>query len=415
MGFTQRIRSMFGDPVLFGTVLALTLFGVVMIYSAGQLEVPDRSVVGVWKAQIMFLVVSLVALLFVMRIPVRWLEWIAVPAYVLSLVLLLTTLVVGQGAGTALSSKSWIALGPVKIQPAQFANVATVLMLGKIMGSWRETPESVWKLWKPVIVTLVPMALVLKQPDLGTALVFGGVLLATIFWAGTPLGILFMLLSPMIGLALGYMPPWIYSVYMIGLIVFLWAYRVRRSEMVLVLVLNLVTGTIGWPLWDSLKPYQQARLTSFVNPEIDKKGTGYHVSQSKISIGSGQIIGQGYLHGPQKRLRFLPEQHTDFIYSVVGEEFGLVGAGAVLIAYLVIMWRLAKLAERLSDPFGGIVVFGILGAWFTHVIVNVGMTLGVMPVTGIPLPFISYGGSFLLATYIALGVAQRVAMEQGRI
>jgi rod shape determining protein RodA len=283
------------------------------------------------------------------------------------------------------------------------------------MGSWREKPESLWKLWKPIMITAVPMLMVLKQPDLGTAMVFGGVLVATIFWAGTPLGILFMLASPAIGLATGYMSSWIYAIYMIFLICFLLLYRVKRSELVLILALNLAAGTIAWPLWNGLKPYQQARLTSFVNPDVDPRGTGYHVRQSKIGIGSGGVIGQGYMQGPQKRLRFLPEQHTDFIYSVVGEELGLVGAGAVLIAYLVIMWRLAKLAERLADPFGGIVVFGILGAWFTHVLVNVGMTLGVMPVTGIPLPFISYGGSFLLATYMALGVAQRVALEQGRI
>jgi rod shape determining protein RodA len=139
------------------------------------------------------------------------------------------------------------------------------------------------------------------------------------------------------------------------------------------------------------------------------------VIQSKISIGSGGVMGQGYLNGPQKRLKFLPEQHTDFIYSVIGEELGLWGAGLVLIGYLVILWRLARLAERTPDPFAGIVVFGILGAWLTHILVNVGMTLGVMPITGIPLPFLSYGGSFLLATYIALAVAQRVGLEQGRI
>jgi rod shape determining protein RodA len=405
---------MFGDPVLFGTVFALSNFGVFMIYSAGQLELPDGTA-NDWIQQSIFLGVSVIALFFVMRIPMRWLEWIATPAYVLSIILLLATLVIGSGGATATQSKSWIRVGGIKIQPAQFANVATVLMLGRIMGSWREVPQTIWTLWKPIVVTVIPMMLVLKQPDLGTAMVFGGVLVATIFWAGTPLGIMFMLASPAIALALGYMPPWIYSVYMICLMVFLYGYRVKRSEAVLIICLNLLAGTIGWPLWHSLKPYQQNRLISFVDPTADPKNTGYHVNQSKISIGSGQIIGQGFLHGPQKRLKFLPEQNTDFIYSVVGEELGLVGAGAVLIAYLVIMWRLAKLAERLSDPFAGIVVFGILGAWFTHVLENVGMTLGVMPVTGIPLPFISYGGSFLLATYIALGVAQRVALEQGRI
>jgi rod shape determining protein RodA len=405
---------MFGDPILFGTVFAVTIFGICMIYSAGQLEVLDNTA-RAWRMQSAYLVLSLIVLFFVMRVPVRWIEWISMPAYFASVLILVLTLAIGSGVGTAASSKSWLRFGGISVQPAQFANVATVLMLGRTMGSWRETPQTIWKLWKPVMITAVPMMLVLKQPDLGTAMVFGGVLLATIFWAGTPLGILFMLLSPAIALTLGYMKPWIYSVYMIGLFVFLYAYRVKRSEAILIICLNLVGGTIGWPLWHSLKPYQQARLTSFVDPTADPKGTGYHVNQSKISIGSGRLLGQGFLHGPQKRLKFIPEQNTDFIFSVVGEELGLVGAGALLIAYLVIMWRLAKLAERLSDPFAGIVVFGILGAWFTHVLENVGMTLGVMPVTGIPLPFVSNGGSFLLATYIALGVAQRVALEQGRI
>jgi rod shape determining protein RodA len=415
MALGQRLRSMFGDPILFGAVFIMTIFGIFMIYSAGQLAVPDPNSVHAWRAQLKFLILSLLVLFFILRVPVRWIEWIAVPAYVLSVLVLIATLVIGSGGMTATQSKSWIRMGGFQLQPAQFANVATVLMLGRTMGSWREVPETVWKLWQPIVITAVPMLLVLKQPDLGTAMVFGGVLIATVFWAGTPLGILFMLASPVIALALGYMPPWIYSIYMIGLIVFLYAYRVKRSEAILILFLNLAGGTVGWPLWHHLKPYQQARLTSFVDPTKDPKNTGYHVNQSKISIGSGRIFGQGYLQGMQKRLHFIPEQNTDFIYSVIGEELGLVGAGAVLIGYLIIMWRLAKLAERLTDPFAGIVVFGILGAWFTHVLENVGMTLGVMPVTGIPLPFISYGGSFLLATYMALAVAQRVALEQGRI
>ena len=414
MSFKSRIRGTFGDPVLFLTVLAMTLFGVAMIYSAGQLETPDRNMMHLWKDQLRFLAVSLFVLFIVMRIPVRWLEWIALPAYIIGLLVLAATLVVGTGAGTAASTKSWLAIGPVKVQPAQFANVATVLMLGRVMGGWREVPGSVWQLWKPVMIVMLPMMMVLKQPDLGTAMVFCGVLAATLFWAGTPMGILFMLASPVLGLAFGYMG-WVYSVYMIALVVFLYLYRARKSEWVLIFGLNIMMGAASWPLWNSLKDYQQARIVSFVEPERDRQGSGYNVIQSKISIGSGGITGKGFNAGPQKRLRFLPEHQTDFIYSVIGEELGLIGAGAVLIAYLVIMWRLAKLAERLADPFGGIVVFGILGAWFTHVLVNVGMTLGVMPVTGIPLPFLSYGGSFLLATYIALGVAQRVALEQGRI
>lgn len=415
MAVLHRLRSSFGDPPLLLTVLTLTLFGTLMIFSAGRLDVPDPGVARAWKQQAMWLGISIFTLFLVMRVPVRWLEWIAVPAYIISLLVLMATLVIGTGAGTAASTKSWIRIGGFGVQPAQFANVATVLMLARTMGSWREQPDTVWRLWKPILITGVPMLLILAQPDLGTAMVFGGVLLATMFWAGTPLGIMFMLLSPMFGLALAYMEPWIYSLYMIALLVFLYLYRARLSEWVLVLSLNLVMGTIAWPLWNSLKPYQQARFISFVNPESDPQGTGYHVIQSKISIGSGGYFGQGYMQGPQKRLAFIPEQHTDFIYSIIGEELGLIGGGFVLAAYLVILWRLAKLAERTPDPFAGIVVFGILGAWMTHVLVNVGMTLGVMPITGIPLPFLSYGGSFLLATYIALGVAQRVGLEHGRI
>src|SRR5690606_32225123 len=152
----------------------------------------------------------------------------------------------------------------------------------------------------------------------------------------------------------------------------------------------------------------------FLDPTIDPRGSGYHVIQSRVAIGSGGVLGKGFTEGSQKRLAFLPEQHTDFIYAVIGEELGFLGGAAVILGFAFILWRLAKLAERLTDPFSGIVVLGILGAWFTHVLVNVGMTLGVMPITGIPLPFLSYGGSFLLATYLALGISQRVAMEQGR-
>ena len=415
MSVGEKFRSIFGDPALFLTVFVLSLFGIAMIYSAGQLEVPNPVTERAWRMQAIWLAISLVVLFVVMHIPIRWIEWFAVPAYFLGLIALAVTLAIGTGGGTAASMKGWIRVGGFAVQPSQFANVATVLMLGRVMGSWRETPQTVWALWKPIAIVVVPMLMVLAQPDLGTAMVFGGVLVATLFWASTPLGVLFMLASPLLGLAFAYVGTWIYSVYMLLLIGFLYLYRARTSEWILILTLNLMTGTLAWPLWNSLEDYQQARIISFVDPTVDPRGSGYQVIMSTTAIGSGGIFGQGFLEGPQKRLRFLPEQHTDFIYAVIGEETGLIGAGLVLLAYFVILWRLVKLAERLPDPFSGIVVFGVAGAWLTHVLVNIGMALGVMPVTGIPLPFVSYGGSFLLATYIALGVAQRVALEQGRI
>jgi rod shape determining protein RodA len=414
MAFLTRLRSWFGDPALMLTVLGLTALGVAMIYSAGQVDAPNPVVEGVWKMQFVWLGIALVTLLIVMRIQVRWLEWIALPAYLLGIIALVVTLVIGTGAGTAASTKSWIAIGPARIQPAQFVNVATILMLGRVMGAWREPPTSLSQLWKPIAIAVVPMLLVLAQPDLGTAMVFGGLLIAALYWAGTPVGLMFMLISPMVGLFVAFVS-WLFSAYMILLLAFLYFYRTYLWEAVAVAAANLAAGTIAVPLWQSLEEYQRNRFIVFLDPYSDPRGAGYQTIQSQIAIGSGGVIGKGFTQGSQKRLAFLPEQHTDFIYAVVGEELGFIGAGLVVLAYGIILWRLAKIAERISDPFAGIVVFGIFGAWFTHILVNVGMTIGVMPITGIPLPFLSYGGSFLLATYIALGIAERIATEQGRI
>lgn len=385
-----------------------------MVYSAGQVDVPNPVVERAWRMQFLWLGVSLVALFIVSRLHLRWLEWFAPIAYLLGIVALVLTLFIGTGAGTAASTKSWLAFGPARIQPSQFANVATILMLGRVMGRWGEAPRSLASLWKPLLIVAIPMALVMKQPDLGTAMVFGGMLLATLFWAGTPGTLLFLLISPAIALFLSFEVK-LFAPYMVLLLGFVYLFRVRLRESVLVVFANIAAGTIALPLWNSLADYQRNRFLVFLDPYIDPRGAGYQHIQSRIAIGSGGLLGKGFTQGSQKRLAFLPEQHTDFIYAVIGEELGFIGAGMVLLVYALILWRLARLAERAPDPFAGIIVFGIFGAWLTHILVNVGMNVGVMPITGIPLPFLSYGGSFLLATYIALGVAQRVASEQGRI
>ena len=413
MGLTARIRAIFGDPTLFVVVLLLSLFGAAMVYSAGQLDVPDPATLNVWKRQLLFLVVSLIALAVVMRIEVKWFEWAAVPLYVFALFLLVLTLFIGTGAGTAQGVKSWLRIGGVGVQPSQFANLATVLMLGRVLGGRREPPQTLGDLWKPLAIVAVPLGLVMLQPDLGTAMVFGAVLLATLYWAGTPAGLLFMLISPMIGLFLAFQS-WVFSAYMVALLVFLWLYRVYLWEGSLVAVANLAAGTVAVPLWNSLEPYQKARFQVFLDPTVDPRGAGWNVIQSRVAIGSGGLFGKGFTEGTQKRLAFLPEQHTDFIFSVIGEETGFIGTTLVLVGFGLVLWRLVRVAERVADPFAGIVVFGIFGAWFAHILVNVGMTVGVMPVTGIPLPFLSYGGSFLLASFLALGLVQRIATEQAR-
>ena len=411
------VRSRIGDGPLLLAVVGLTCLGIAMVYSAGNGFMTSGVSATLWTRQALWLVLALLVLSAILFITMQWFEWIALPAYVVGILLLGATLVIGVGKGTATGTKSWIDLGFLSFQPAQFANVATILFVAKVMSGWREAPDTLWRLWSPILIVAIPMGLVMQQPDLGTAMVFGAVMVATLYWGGTPLGLLFMILSPMLGLFLS-ISDWLFSMYMVLLMGWMFFYhryvnRVGLGAGALVVLANLSAGAIVGVLWSQLADYQRNRFTAFLNPMIDPQGAGYQLIQSRVAIGSGGLFGKGFTLGTQKGFNFLPEPHTDFIFSVVGEEFGLLfGTLPVILGYAFILWRLARIAERANDPFAGIVVFGIFGAWFAHILVNVGMTVGLMPITGIPLPFLSYGGTFLLANFIALGIAQRVAAEE---
>jgi rod shape determining protein RodA len=409
----SRLRDIrLGDPVLFALVAGLSIFGIAMIYSAGVLDVPSTIVAGLWRQQLLWFVLAMVATPFVLRVPVIWLEWAAQPAYALALVLLVLVLFIGTGAGTAASVSGWLRVGPIGIQPSELAKIAVVLMLARVLGEWREPPKTLWQLWKPIAVVLVPMGLVMAQPDLGTALVFSSVLLFMLFWAGTPLPMLFFLISPVIGLFLS-INPWIWGGWMVLLGLILFARREDLTESLSIWLVNFAAGSVSWLLWDKLAQYQKNRFLAFLDPSIDPRGASYNLVQSRVAIGSGGWLGKGFTLGTQKRLAFLPEQHTDFIFSVVGEEWGFIGVALVLLAFGLIFWRLVRVSEKSSDPFASLVPFGIFGSWFAHVLVNTGMTVGIMPITGIPLPFISYGGSFLLVNLLAMAIVQRIAAEAG--
>ncbi|CAN5801468.1 rod shape-determining protein RodA [soil metagenome] len=410
----KRVRDVrLGDPGLFLFVVILSLFGIAMIYSAGVLDVPSTIVAGLWRQQLLWFVLGMIAIPVILRMPVGWLETAAQPMYALAVVLLVLTLFIGTGAGTAESVSGWIAIGPARFQPSEFAKIAVILMLARVLGEWREPPKTLWALWKPIAVVMVPMGLVMLQPDLGTALVFTSILFASLFWAGTPLATIFFLVSPVVGLFLS-INPWIWGGYVVLLALLLgFVYRPQISEGFTIMMANIVAGTIALPLWDSLATYQKNRFLVFLDPSIDPRGAGYNLIQSRVAIGSGGWTGKGFTLGTQKRLAFLPEQHTDFIFSVIGEEWGFLGVAAVLVIFALIFWRLVRIAERSSDPFASLVPFGLFGSWFAHVLVNTGMTVGVMPITGIPLPFLSYGGSFLLVNLLAMAIVQRIAAESG--
>lgn len=401
------------DRPLVAAILALSLFGIAVIYSAGQVHVPNPVTADAWMRQGAWFVIALTAFTGLARVPLRWIEWAAVPSYVISIVLLAATLVIGEGRGTAAGVKSFIAVGPLSFQPAEIAKVATILALALFLSQRQSAIGSLRELVPPSMLVALPLGLVMLQPDLGTAMAFVGILFAMLYWAATPVWLLLLVASPVIGLFLSYdTAVWsVYILFVIGFLILL-RYRLFLFESVAVVLANFATATISRPLWNSLASYQQNRILVYLDPEVDPRGAGYQVIQSKVAVGSGGFWGQGFTAGPQKRLDFLPEQHTDFIFSVVGEELGFRGTLIVLLVFAFVLTRLIRLASNAEQPFAGLVLLGIFGAWLVHVFVNIGMTVGVVPITGIPLPFVSYGGTFLLMSWVAVAIAVRVAHER---
>ena len=401
----ERPDRLVGDGVILALGLGLALFGLAMIYSAGELDIPS-SVSGIWRKQALWLVISLVALFLTVHIPVRWLEWVSPMAYAAGILGLILVLAIGSGSG----ARSWIRFGPIGLQPSEFAKVATILMLAKLAAARQGRAETLWELWPYLAVVGLPVLLIMAQPDLGTASVFIAILIGVIFWSGLPLSKVVLFLSPLVSLALAFSTP-VWGFWFLLVIGFLYWTRAYLSESLAVIFANIGMGVLVLPAWRRLASYQQNRILAFLQPEADPQGAGWHLIQSQVAIGSGGWLGKGFTLGSQKRLAFLPEQHTDFIVSVVGEELGFVGILLLLGGFGILFWRMVSLAERTADTFSSMVVFGIFACWFAHLFANVGMTVGLLPITGLPLTFVSYGGSFLLASFVCLAMIQRVAAE----
>lgn len=411
MPTTSVLRRQSVDVPLLLTALLLTAYGIAMIFSAGQTDVPDKSVETLWQRQLALFGVAAAAAWVVMRGTVRLIEWSAWPLYLLSCGLLVVVYFFGSGAGTAQSMKGWLTIAGRRIgQPSELAKLATILMLARTLAAQREGIRSLIDLWKPLVIVGVPWVLVMLQPDLGTGLVFVGICFAMLFWAGVPWPMLLLLASPGISLILAFSTGLWGAWFLVLVALVLW-YRPYLVEGVVLVVANVVMGVVAPLLWDRLKPYQQKRFQVFLDPTIDAQGSGYNVIQSQVAIGTGGLFGKGFTLGSQKRLGFLPEQQTDFIFSVVGEELGFVGVTVALALFLALLVRATRVASRANDAFPSLVAFGLMSAWFVHVVVNVGMTVNLMPVTGIPLPFFSYGGSFLLVSWLAVAVLLRISAE----
>ncbi|TVR10953.1 MAG: rod shape-determining protein RodA [Phormidium sp. GEM2.Bin31] len=315
---------------------------------------------------------------------------------------------------TALGAQRWITIGGFNIQPSEFAKLGLIITLATMLEG--RTAANFPTVLKSLAVTTIPWALVFLQPDLGTSLVFGAVTLGMLYWANANPGWLLLLVSPIISAILFSLLLPVWFIWVTGMGVLAWlTIPGRWFGAIAALTVNLVSGRLGEVLWNLLKPYQKDRIVLFLDPSRDPLGGGYHLIQSRIAIGSGELWGRGMGQGTQTQGGFIPEQHTDFIFAAVGEEWGFVGAIAVLLVFWLICLRLIIIAQTAKDNFGSLLAVGVLSMVVFQVIINVSMTIGLAPVTGIPLPWLSYGRSALLTNFLAVGLVESVNNHRQRL
>ncbi|BDE04774.1 rod shape-determining protein RodA [Vulcanimicrobium alpinum] len=343
-----------------------TVYGIVFIRSA---TLHDRSAASEWRSQMLYAAVGIVLMIGVAFVDYRvWRRW-ALPMYVVTLGLLAFITFKGH---EALGAARWIKIGSFTFQPSEPAKLVLAITIAALLcrGSYRKIQE----LWLPLVAVAVPAVLILKQPDLGTTLVIGAIFTAELYF-GLPNLFDFGLYVGGVAAAAAY---------------------VLTSEKI-------------------LKPFQRARLTVFLDPKVDPQGVGYNLNQSKIAVGSGEWFGKGLFHGTQTQLAFVPENSRDFIFTAVGEETGFVGAALLLALYAATIGFAMRSVFAAKDRFGVLLSVGLVAMLAFHIVVNVGMTIGIMPITGIPLPFMSYGGSALMTDYIAVGMLLNIVLQKDKL
>ncbi len=393
------------DRWLWISGLILSFAGVALIYSSTHLS-PNPSEHNLYLKQLIWIFLGLVFFWGVYNIPPRFFQAFAYVFYFLSLSALVAVFFLGS---TRLGATRWYALGPLNLQPSELAKIATVLATARFLASSSKYPaNSLKRLLPAMFLVFLPMLLILRQPDLGTSLVFFAIFLAMLFWSSIPPIYLFFVISPILSLIAAF--HWIsWGLFFVLLLVTLYWVRPGGFFSTGVTLLNLLSGMFLPLVWNKLHDYQKMRILIFLDPNRDPRGAGYQIIQSKIAVGSGGLLGKGYMAGTQTKLAFLPEQHTDFIFSVVGEEFGFIGVIILIALFGYMIYRGLEYAAKARNSFASFTALGITAVLVFQFLVNIGMTIGLMPVTGLPLPFVSYGGTSMITSWIMLGLLAGIA------
>lgn len=363
----RRVLKNF-DWLTLGVTILICCIGIMTIYSATRPLSEDAHPVFHLKQTIWF-VLGFVALLAVSWVDYIWIERSSRILYGAGIVLLIVVFFLGR---TGMGAQRWLSIGPLSFQPSEFFKIAYTIMLAHYLSA-NPPPIDTRQLIKIFFVlTLLPFVLLIEQPDLGTAMI-----------------IIFIFLSLIVARGLQ-----------------------RRVAVLLVVIGFISLPFLGNVFWQGLKEYQKNRIVAFIDQEIDPSGIGYQLTQSKITVGSGKLVGKGYLHGTQGPFRFLPEKQTDFIFAVFAEEWGFLGSVFLLTLYLLLILRGLDTAQKAKDEFGRLLALGITFMFLIYLVVNVGMTLGLMPVVGIPLPFMSYGGTALLSNLVSIGILINIRIHR---
>jgi rod shape determining protein RodA len=388
------------DWLFMFSLFALIGIGIMLVYSATS----NTDLIWYktdWFKQIIHFATGFLLAGIIVFIPVKFwrnFAWIAYAISIIALLLVADSGHVSKGAGR------WLDIGGFRFQPSEFAKVAYLLASSWWLSKHRVSITQPKTLFVPSLLFIVPFLLVLKQPNLSTALVFTAMTLVHFYWAGFRLVDLFLFISPVASIILSAVSALYWNLLIICVFFLSIKFKFPLWLLIFIMLLNVGAGYVSQMTWNSMEDHQRSRILTFLDPMRDPKGEGYQVIQSQVAIGSGGLFGKGFGEGSQINLSFLPEEHTDFIFSVLGEQFGLAGTFVVLALFFILLWRGIMICRLYSNSFVNLIVSGTCTILFFHTFVNVAMTVGFMPVTGLPLPFLSYGGSFVITCMILIGL-----------
>ncbi len=401
------------DWILWFAAFSLLLIGCLSIFSATS-SIENRLAAESFlflKKHLMSLLLAVFSMLILLYFDYGHLKKIAIPLYFIMAGILLIVLFMGY---TTLGAQRWISFGPFSFQPSEISKILMIIFLANYLKDKKGKIQHLFDIVPLFLMITIPFLLIFKQPDLGTGLVFIFIFLAMLIWAQASPTLLILFISPFFSVL--FRPIFIlWIIYIVCLVLALYLARIDPIEFWLIVAINIGVGLAFPYIWHMLKPYQKQRIITFLNPAADPLGAGYHSLQSMIAIGGGGFLGKGFLQGSQTQMQFIPIQQSDFIFSVIGEEFGLWGAAIVLALFSIIILRAFRIAQEAKDFFGSLIAAGIASFFLFHFFVNIGMTLGILPIVGIPLPFVSYGGTSLLTSFICLALLQNICMRRDKL